>query len=257
MKRKPGGALSAEKLVKSVSCCVNNFQERSTNNKLNVSLRDNIMSAMAMFKLKYPSLLQFDNDRRDPGHAHNLKTLFHIEQAPSDTAIRECLDKLDPRELRKIFTRLFSIVQRNKVLEGYQYLDEGYLCTIDGTGCFHSDSVHCENCCVKNHRDGRKSYYHQMLCGVIAHPKRSHVIPLCPKPILKQDGTTKNDCERNASKRFLTDLKREHPHLKLVILEDSLASKAPHIRLIEELRYKHIIGAKLGDHKWLFDWVAA
>ena len=103
MKRKPGGALSAEKLVKSVSCCVNNFQERSTNNKLNVSLRDNIMSAMAMFKLKYPSLLQFDNDRRDPGHAHNLKTLFYIEQAPSDTAIRERLDKLDPRELRKIF----------------------------------------------------------------------------------------------------------------------------------------------------------
>ena len=149
MKRKPGGALSAEKLVKSVSDSANKIQDNTTKNKPEITLHDNIMSALAMFKLKYPSLLQFDNDRRDPGHALNLKTLFHIDQAPSDTAMRERLDKLEPSELRKTFTKLFSIAQRNKVLEGYQYLDEGYLCTVDGTGCFHSNSVHCDNCCVK------------------------------------------------------------------------------------------------------------
>ncbi len=72
---------------------------------------------------------------------------------------------------------------------------------------------------------------------------------------MKQDGSTKNDCERNASKRFLNDLKREHPHLKLIIVEDSLASNAPHIRLLEMLQYKYILGAKPADHVWLFDWV--
>lgn len=257
MKRKPGGALSTENLVKSVSSCVRNIQDNTTRNKPKLTLHDTIMSAIAMFSLKYPSLLQFDKDRQDPGHAHNLKTLFHVDQAPCDSTMRERLDKLDPRALRKIYTNIFSIAQRNKILEEYQYLQEGYFCSIDGTGYFNSDSVHCENCCVKKHRDGRVSYYHQMLCGVIVHPNKSHVIPLCPEPILKQDGSTKNDCERNASKRFLLDLKREHPHLKLVILEDSLASNAPHIKLIEELQYKYIIGAKPGDHKWLFDWVAA
>ena len=35
------------------------------------------------------------------------------------------------------------------------------------------------------------------------------VIPFCPEPILKTDGETKNDCERNASKRLLEDIRRE------------------------------------------------
>jgi hypothetical protein len=43
---------------------------------------------------------------------------------------------------------------------------------------------------------------------VIPNPDCRQVIPLCPEPILKQDGTTKNDCERNAFHRFLGDLKR-------------------------------------------------
>ena len=88
-------------------------------------------------------------------------------------------------------------------------------------------------------------------------PGRPHVIPFCPEPIQKQDGANKNDCERNAAKRLLKDLKREHPHLKLIIVEDGLASNAPHIRLLQELEYKYILGAKPDDHKWLFNWVEA
>jgi len=29
--------------------------------------------------------------------------------------------------------------------------------------------------------------------------------PIMPEPIVKQDGETKNDCERNAGKRFLNN----------------------------------------------------
>jgi hypothetical protein len=36
--------------------------------------------------------------------------------------------------------------------------------------------------------------------------------------IVKGDGDTKNDCERNAAKRLLSDLRREHPHLKLLYI---------------------------------------
>ena len=51
---------------------------------------------------------------------------------------------------------------------------------------------------------------------------------MAPEPIIKGDGMTKNDCERNASKRLLKDLRREHPHLKILIVEDALASNYPH-----------------------------
>ena len=42
-----------------------------------------------------------------------------------------------------------------------------------------------------------------MLGAAIIHPNRREVIPLMPEPIVKQDGSKKNDCERNAAKRFI------------------------------------------------------
>jgi len=51
---------------------------------------------------------------------------------------------------------------------------------------------------MKKSRNGKISYYHQMLAGCLVHPDRKEVIPVFPEPIIQQDGTTKNDCERNA-----------------------------------------------------------
>lgn len=92
-----------------------------------------------------------------------------------------------------------------------------------------------------------------MLCGAIVHPERKEVFPLAPEQILKTDGAKKNDCERNAAVRFIEDLRREHPHLKLIVLEDALASNAPHIRHLVNNDLRFILGAKPGDHKYLFE----
>jgi hypothetical protein len=72
-------------------------------------------------------------------------------------------------------------------------------------------------------------YYHQMLGGVLVHPDQPTVLPFAPEPMLKQDGTKKNECERNASKRMLSRIRKDHPQLKLIVV-DGLASNAPHIR---------------------------
>ena len=55
-----------------------------------------------------------------------------------------------------------------------------------------------------------------------------------PEPIVKQDGTDKNDCERNAAKRFIAKLRQDHPHLKFIVTEDSLSSNAPHIETLQD-----------------------
>ena len=96
-----------------------------------------------------------------------------------------------------------------------------------------------------------------MMCAVMVHPSQSTVIPLTVEPILKQDGATKNDCERNSSKRLLNALRTMHPKLKMVIVEDALHSNAPHIKTLESLDYKYIIGVKPDGNSWLFDWVNA
>ena len=75
------------------------------------------MSAYAMFSLKYPSLLQFDQHFREDMIKHNLKSVYEIDNVPSDTQMRARLDELDPRQLRKTFTSLFAQCQRSKRLE--------------------------------------------------------------------------------------------------------------------------------------------
>ncbi len=89
----------------------------------------------------------------------------------------------------------------------------------------------------------------------MVNPDFNEVFPLAPEPILKQDGASKNDCERNAAKRLLKDTRREHPHLKFIVIEDALASNGPHIKCLEELNYRYLLGVKQADHKFLFDWV--
>ena len=71
-------------------------------------------------------------------------------------------------------------------MEDYKFLGEYLLIPCDGTGMFSSDSVHCENCCEKHHKDGKVTYYHQMLGAVVVHPDQREVFPLCPEPILQQ-----------------------------------------------------------------------
>jgi hypothetical protein len=219
-----------------------------------ISLADSLMSALAMFSLKSPSLLAFDKACRDKVVSHNLKTLYGIENAPSDTYMREELDEVNPQNLRDCFTSIFAAAQRGKLLEKYQFLG-GFLLLVDGTGLFNSENISCDDCCVKRHGDGRISYYHQALAGVIAHPNNRQVIPLCPELISKQDGTEKNDCERRALQRFLATLKKEHPRLKLTIASDALSANAPTINEIKAHHHHFIINAKPGSNKALFDWI--
>jgi hypothetical protein len=216
-----------------------------------ISMADAVMSAFAMFSLKDPSLLAFDKRRDDK----NLEALYQIKRVPSDTQMRVILDPLPPEELRPTFGDVFRAVQRGKVLESYRYLDEGYLLALDGTGYFSSEKVHCPNCMEKHHADGRVSYYHQTLGAAIVHPDRSAVLPLMPEPILKQDGETKNDCERNAARRYLAKFRAEHPTLQVIVVEDALSSNAPHVRDLREYDMHFILGVKEGDHAYLFEEV--
>jgi hypothetical protein len=79
-----------------------------------------------------------------------------------------------------------------------------------------------------------------MLGAALIHPDRREVMPLMPEPIVKHDGTEKNDCEREAAKRLIVQLRQDHPHLQLIVTEDSLSSNAPHIQVLQEHHVHYI-----------------
>jgi hypothetical protein len=216
-------------------------------------LSDHLMSGLAVFGLKCPSLLDYDRKRKDIATGYNLRDLYHVEDPPSDTYLRMRLDEVDPDTIRPAFKKLFALFQRGKGVEEFEYLDGNVLISVDGTGHFSSNTVCCPYCCQKVGSNGKVSYYHQMLGACIVHPDKKNVIPLCPEAIVNKDGDTKNDCERNALKRFLENFRREHPHLKAILLEDGLSSNAPNIRLIQEHKLHFVLVAKPGDHQFLFE----
>lgn len=219
--------------------------------KNNISFVDCLLSCFAVFSLKWPSLLQYEEESKNPIVLKNFRDLYYIKTPPSDTYMRMRLDELEPSRLRPAYKKVFAMAQRGKVLEEYQFLEGYYLFSVDGTGYFSSNKVHCDNCCVKNFSDKKKSYYHNMVCGAIVHPEKKEVIPFCPEPIQLQDGATKNDCEQHASKRLFQQLRKEHPHLKLIVIQDGLAETGPNVQLLESLKMKYIVVSKSP----VFDWI--
>jgi hypothetical protein len=249
-------SLSADQLTSTIYRVFKDIPDpRSFSSPTSLAFSDALMSGLAVFGLKFPSLLQYDHGRHILDH--NLKTLYHVERFVSDSYLRERLDELDPKFIRPAFLKLFTKLQRGKCLEAFEFLDGHYLLALDGTGHFSSSNVSCEQCCKKEHRNGSVTYYHQMLGASIVHPDQPSVIPLCPEPIINGDGSRKNDCERNAATRFIDHFKREHPHLNVIVLGDGIASNAPYVQLLEEKRMKYLLAAKPGDHHFLFDTVDA
>lgn len=217
--------------------------------KVSISLTDALMSGFALFSLKDASLLAFDKRRKEP---ENLERIYHLETIPSDTQMRTILDEVSPDELRPVYKALWDEVEGSGLLAQYEYLPEGYILSVDGTEYFSSRKVHCANCLQKRLRNDAVVYSHQMLGAVLVSPERKEVLPLCPEAILKQDGAQKNDCERNASKRFFAKLRADHPELPLVVVEDALSSNAPHIKYLKKLKMHFILGAKESNHAHLF-----
>ena len=219
-----------------------------------ITMPDALMSGFAMFSLKDPSLLAFE-ERKETDN--NLKSIYGIEKAPGDTQMRTILDKVDPEEIRPVFSSVYRELEWSGELRKFVFLEGSYLASLDGTGYFSSKKIYCTGCLQKvNKKTGKVTYYHQMVGGVIIHPNCREVIALMPEPIVKQDGEKKNDCERNATKRFLARLKQDYADVIFTITEDALSPNAPHIREIKKHDYHFILGVKEGDHEYLFERVA-
>ena len=248
--------LSADALLKTLREEFDKIEDFRSGN-VDISLSDALMSAFAMFSLKDPSLLAFENRRKDDGKSRNLRNIYGIDQIPSDTRMREVCDEIDPKKyLAPIFKAPLRQLQRGKALESMVFYDGYYLLNLDGTEFFSSKKLSSPICMEKvNSKTGEITYYLQMLGAAIVHPDFKEVIPLCPEMIIKQDGETKNDCERNAAKRFFEQFRKDHPHLSVIVNEDALSPNAPHIRDLNKYNLRYILGIKPGDHQFLFNFV--
>ena len=145
------------------------------------SLGDALKSTFAMFSLKSPSLLNFqERTRMEDG---NLQRVYRIGSIPSDTQMRTIVDEIPADALRYSFAEVITHIESAKVLDSYRYptADNALIASVDGVEHFSSTKVHCPCCTVKQHRDGKTSYHHAALVAVIVHPDKTPVFPLAAR----------------------------------------------------------------------------
>ena len=153
-----------------------------------IPLVDALMSGFAMFSLKDPSLLAFDERRLE--RPESLHGVFGVGVIPSDTQMRTILDEVVPTLIRQPFRSVFHQLQRGKVLPKLTCLGGHLLLAIDGTGIHSSENIGADSCLTKERRDGTIEYHLQMVAGAFVSDCKE-VLVLCPELIRRQDGSNK------------------------------------------------------------------
>jgi hypothetical protein len=134
--------LSADRLFALVRASFEQMTDQRAENA-KISMADALMSGFAMFSLKDPSLLAFDERRTTDS---NLRSIYGIGEVPGDTQMRTILDDVDPREISPAFRDVVRQLQRTKELDKFVFLGGSYLTSLDGTGYFSSKTIHCSSC---------------------------------------------------------------------------------------------------------------
>ncbi|VAW64225.1 hypothetical protein MNBD_GAMMA10-775 [hydrothermal vent metagenome] len=225
--------------------------------KCEFSYHDVLMSAFSCMYFQEPSLAQFQLRMEEAKGKSNLQTLFGVQNIPQDTQLRDIIDTIESDNFAPIFKDYFSRLRRHKHLKDFEVLSGLLMCVIDGTQYHSSTKVKCDGCLTKKHKKGEITYSHSVLQGAIMHPDQKQVLPVMPEAIQNTDGSTKQDCESKAAKRFVGNLKKAHPRQGFIIAGDGLMSHQPMMETVIENGMHCLFVAKPGDHQYLFEWIDA
>lgn len=175
------------------------------------SLCGALMSGLAMFCLKDPSLLSFVDNYE--ARRENLQQIFKIDAVPTPKGLRKILGPVNPVKLLPAFKTILAEPQVEGLLEQRLCFKElgGYLAiAAGGTEHFCSNTTNCPHCLTRKLKSGETQYYHQMVAACAVNPAEKEVFPVFAEPITRKDGVTKNDCEYQAFKRLV-------PKLELIV----------------------------------------
>ena len=210
------------------------------------------LSAFSIFFMGSPSFLAHQRALEERHGRSNCQTLFGMTAIPTDNYIRLMLDGAAPA----MFDRLFmTAIEAAGPLTPFQCLDGRVLIALDGTEHFCLRKIKCRQCSTHLRTDGGTEYFHAFLGASIVAPGHKRVLPLPPEFIAPQDGAVKQDCERNAAKRWLARQGATLAHLRPVFLGDDLFACQPIVAAIQEAGGSFIFTCKPSSHQTIAEYL--
>ncbi len=213
------------------------------------------LSGFSLFFMQSELFLSDQRGLEEGRKTSNCHSLFGMAAIPSDNHIRCMLDPVHPSALQPAFDQVLDVLHRRGGLGAFQGLGKGVLIALDGTEYFCSQTLGCPRCLTRRRANGQRESYHSMLAATLVAPGHAMALPLMPAFIAPQDGAEKQDCERNAAKRWLAIHGERVKHLRPIYLGDDLFACQPIAAAIAATGGDFLLTAKPASHKALYDFM--
>jgi hypothetical protein len=230
---------------------------RKLSNNTQYTVADGVLAAFAVFFMQSSSFLAHQRFLQSKKGRSNARSLFQIEEIPSDPQIRNLVDPLSAKYFQDDFWFFLDELKRqHRLLQFWNELST-YAIAMDGVSFFSSENISCPKCLKREDRNGTEHFYHSAITPVFVKPGQSQVLPLPPEFIVPQDGSEKQDCERVAAKRWLSQHYQHFPEYSVTYLGDDLYANQPLCQLIAEIYHQFFIFVcKPESHPGLYETLA-
>ena len=168
-------------------------------------------------------------ERRGRSNAH---ILLRLDRILCDNQIRQLLDGVSPEHFDDLFHDIIEDLRTRGGLEPMRRRDGRALIALDGT-----------------------QYFHQMLGATLVAPGHAQTLPLPPAFIRPQDGAGKQDCERQAVKRWLRRHGPRCAERRPVYLGDDLYACQPVCQAILASGGDFLLTGKPDSHKTRYEFI--
>ncbi len=210
------------------------------------------LAAFSLFFMGSPSFLAYQRLLERGQGRSNCQTLFGMSAIPSDNYIRQMLDGASPAAFDPLFLRA---IEAAGPLDGFKHLGGRVLIALDGSEYFCSRKIKCRQCSSRRRSDGGTEYFHSFLGASLVAPGHHQVLPLPAELIAPQDGAGKQDCERNAAKRWLDRHGPELAQWRPVYLGDDLFACQPVVAATQRTGGSFILTCKPSSHPTLSEYL--
>ena len=253
-----GDEYSFERLLQFLEDSIATFPDLRTGANTVYEVRDAVLSAFSVFFMQSPSFLAHQRTMTGRMGKNNASSIFGVHKIPTDTHIRNLLDPVPAERLFPVFDKIFAFLFEQGVISELVTSDRLLLIALDATWFFSSEQIMCPSCQSKRHNNGTTTYYHSAITPVIVKPGVDQVVSLVPEFMSADDGSSKQDCENRAAKRWMETIGLRYlsERYTVVLLGDDLYAKNPVCEHAKEHGYSFIYVCKTASHDYLYNWLA-